>query len=149
MKTYSVDEALELADARREEQTRRDKLREWARQHATPLPARASRAAMRTLQRARKGWAEEDALNLDQPLSRVIGEGLVFLADNTLTYPAEGDFMTMDAWRRHLRKSGWALLTYADDLPDTAAPMPDDAVRLEEAKEALRWVADNLELLRD
>lgn len=120
-------------------------------------------------QRATRGWSERDVWDLDTHLCATISAQLTHLADNAHGWPAGEDYPQFEDWTAALHQaasglSGWA--NHEDSAPVnatmTAADGPEeefsaaadletgeDAARLAAAKDALRWVADNLDALWD
>lgn len=125
-------------------------------------------------QRARRGWSDADAWNLDTNLCRTLSEQLAHLAHNGHGWPGEhSEWPTPQAWQSELLRHSASLGRYHND------PEVDDAVNrwyelyvtreadpaaeaaasqhhielerrnTEGAKASLHWVADNLESLWD
>lgn len=99
-------------------------------------------------QRFTKGYADAEAWNLDSWLCEALGARLKYLAEHHHGYPGVLTYEKDDgSWGRDLNRHADALLAYplADETRDTA-----EAMRIiNEAKEALRWVAEWLPHLWD
>lgn len=147
MKTYSIEEALELIDADHRDRSKKQKVRDWLTHRAAPLPGRAWRHAAGSLQRSRRGWSDDDVWGLRWHLCESLGTALLHLASNGVSYPGRGEYNDPEAWRRDLRAHGTALRSHAGSGNDPAEE--DVEARLAAAQEALHWVADNLGDLYD
>lgn len=101
------------------------------------------------MQRARRGWADDDVWMLKFHLAASLGSSLLFLADNGFSYPGNEKYPDGTSWRRDLRKHGRALKEYTYASEGADSENPDARPHLEAAQEALRWVADNLDDLWD
>lgn len=112
---------------------------------AARLPRDGRRLAVRTWQRARRGWAHEDTWSLDWFLARAVGGALVHMADHAISYPGRGDYTTHQAWVADLRKHGRALLEY----PGTTEQLNGAEDHAVNARAAMHWVADNFTDLWD
>lgn len=117
-------------------------------------PGDLRRLIVRSWQRGRRGWGAQDTWSFDYYLARVTGEGLLHLAEHTHGWPALNDeFPTFESWQEALRKHGRILITYAldedDDDLSTDEQMKQEAQRLEDARESMRWVATHLGHLWD
>lgn len=121
-------------------------------------------------QRARRGWADVDAVDAGRHLARVTAGLLGALAADGQSWPV-GRYETLEAWQAELRSRAGALRSFADggdphDLTGTwyrlAADASSDPAAVaearrardvgerrstEEAQAALRWVADHLDTL--
>lgn len=100
---------------------------------------RANTARKDAVQRAGRGWADNDVWGLKWHLAKVTGEMLLHLADNGYSYPGRGEYASPEAWRDALRKHGHALVNAFD------GPEADTS----SAKAAFHWVADNFDDLWD
>jgi len=90
-------------------------------------------------QLSRRGWAHQDTWDLNLILARRLGAQLTNVAETTNGWPGPEKYDSPQAWDRALRSAGTALTVYALD---------DRSIhRRNEAKDALHWVADNLEHL--
>ncbi len=101
--------------------------------------ARAAQRLVTQCQLSRRGWAHQDTWDLNLILARRLGAQLTNLAETTNGWPGPEKYDSPQAWDRALRSAGTALTVYALD---------DRSIhRRNEAKDALHWVADNLEHL--
>lgn len=143
MDTYSVDEAIAMVEEGWGDRTRAQRAQDWLRHRVAPVPGKATRMTKDSLQRARRGWSDNDVWMLKFHLTGSLGAALLFLADNGFSYPGNDKYPDGTSWRRDLRAHGQALkeYTYASELVDEEI---EDTSRLEAAQDALRWVADNL-----
>lgn len=98
-------------------------------------------------QRVVRGWDDSSTWCLHSHLGRTLGGQLVYMADNTHSFPGRPPYDTFELWQRDLRKHGTALLTYEEQELDAEG---DEWMALfVPAQEALRWVADFLPYLWD
>lgn len=103
-------------------------------------------------QRARDGYSTPDTWGFDTYLARVIAGGLRHLADNCHgvpgTYTSEDRPLHESAalWIADLEAAALKLEEYVDDeIPSHE----EEQHRYEEAKDAMRWVAENFGSLWD
>lgn len=87
-------------------------------------------------QRAQRGFDDRAVWNTDVWLCETLGAILLETSRRSLSYPIDS---THEKWKELLAEHGSALLQYATEQSDEA----------DEAKHALRWVADNLYTLWD
>lgn len=111
-------------------------------------------------QRLIRGWDDSATWNLDSHLCRTLGDQLAHLAESGTGWPSGEEFPEAVDWENALRANGAALLAYANrDYPGVPVN-PDDEAEFEawkanqeksaeDAKAALRWVADHLGSLWD
>lgn len=141
----SVDERLrelgiELPGTRR---TVRSRAVAWLRRRRDSV-VKASYEARDRLHRSKHGWSENDVWELSWHGTQVLGGMLVHLANEGMSYPK--DYPDRASWARDLTKYGLALQAYPGGDMDADPEMTRDR---EAAKDALRWVADNLDHLWD
>lgn len=138
----SLEEAMRVT---REESSILEKIT-----YATWWPVRrrandARRAVKFAYQRVVRGWDDSAVWSIDDHLSKTLGQQLVTMAEIAHGYP--GDDYPYEQWVGDLRKHGEALLAYHHDNYDLHGP--DWLTIYDPAREALRWVADNLASLWD
>lgn len=144
MRVFNFEEEM----AKIEERQRRER---WYKPgvwmfRAAKRHARDARLAVRwARQRVFRGWDDRAIWALDDHLSKSLGEQLVMMADVAHSYP--GDDYPFDRWVADLRKHGEALRTYHDRNYELDGD--EWTATYEPAREALRWVADNLSSLWD
>lgn len=104
-------------------------------------------------QRVDQGWDVEGVWSLDYTLCRTLGEQLRFLAEHVSGWPHHV-FAEPEDWQAALGAASFALLNYdascfEQDFDTTAEEAAYVQNNVEEAQEALRWIADHLTLLWD
>lgn len=111
-------------------------------------PYRAGTLAVRhAWQRVVRGWDDRSVWCLHDHLAKTLGAQLVHMADTSWGYPGTAVYPTFESWSADLRRHGEALLALHKGSFDCR---PDDEDALwRPAREALRWVADNLGALWD
>lgn len=86
-------------------------------------------------QRARKGYSEDDLINLDMYLCKLVGNALIEFAQRTHSYPY--GFENIEAWREFLTDNGLKLIAFRDETSlENAA--------FDQAREAMFQVAEYL-----
>lgn len=118
--------------------------------YATWYPGRrkakdAQRAVKFAYQRVVRGWDDRAVWNIDNHLSRTLGQQLVTMATIAHGYP--GDQYPYDRWTADLEAHGKALLAYQRHQFDVYGDERDAIYR--KAQEALVWVSENLGSLWD
>lgn len=108
--------------------------------------SRLPRRARWAYQRVTRGWDDTTLWRLDGWLAKTLGAQLVTMSETVHTYP--GDHYPYEQWTADMKKHGEALQRYAvfDFLE---SPDEWEATIYPAAREALRWVADNLGSLWD
>lgn len=96
-------------------------------------------------QRLSRSWDDSAVWSLDTHLAATLGAQLIKLADEHNGWP-EGLYKTPGEWEAALRKNGQALLAY-QGIYTLEGDSEEETMK--QAKEALRWVADNFEALWD
>jgi hypothetical protein len=146
-----------------------------AMQRVSQLSVRSAQRNVRTVtQRATRGWADRDVWSLDRHLCRTLAAQLQHLADKGNAWPGDtARWADEHEWQADLRRNAALLRRYADawgseaathdwyerstsrDVDPETVEAYSEAIHsaekreLEGAKQALRWVADHLELLWD
>ena len=122
----------------------------WIGQHLDALPAHSPDpasgcrvAVAAVIQRGRHGIADRDAAHLDRYLSIVAARGLSAIADHGRGYPMSR--VDEHDWHAELRRAAAALWVQ----PARRATEDDRRRHTAEAGQAWRWIADNLNDLRD
>jgi len=87
---------------------------------------------------------DQDCMNLDLALGRWLGERLVYLSKHTKSYPIS--YENYLAFQIHCLKYGKALIRYSQKY---GSGDEGKVNRVQEAREALRWVAQYFEQLWD
>ena len=85
----------------------------------------------------------KDCISLDTSLSRWLGERLTFLGEHTTSAPLGWEH---EGWKAKLHEMGGHMSAWAGHYDLSAQ---EQAQAYTNAQEAMRWVADNLELLWD
>lgn len=112
-------------------------------------------------QRAFRGWDDRAVFSLDSQLTKMLGETLVRLAEVAHGFPPNYGGEVRDAlcipdddhdirflwWTGDIRKHGEALLTYCEKHGELYGD--EWTAVYEPAREAFRWIADNLPALWD
>lgn len=93
------------------------------------------------VQRARRGWADDDVWDLGPTLCQRAGAQLVHLSVHAHGWPSNEEFPAFTDWTAALRTHGEALLRFAADTEDADVQAA--------AQDALRWVADHVGHLWD
>lgn len=84
--------------------------------------AACARGLRLAVQRARRGWHEEDVWGLDRYLARVASETLAYLADTTHGYPCDSVYGSQEEWCAYLRDLAGRLRAWVDDPLDADGP---------------------------
>lgn len=99
------------------------------------------RQVIRRVQLATRGWADQDCWSLDVVLCQRLGAQLRHLADTDHGWP-EQLYAEPEHWQNALRH-------HADLLQRYDPFEPDGDTGVEDARAALRWVANHLEWIWD
>lgn len=97
-------------------------------------------------QRVTRGWDDTTLWRLDGWLTKTLGAQLVTMSETVHVYP--GDHYPYEQWTADMRKHGEALQHYAE-FDFLKSPEEWEATVYPGARDALRWVADNLGALWD
>jgi hypothetical protein len=134
--------------------------------------ARLLGSSRRSVQRARRGWADTDTFSLHTHLCEIMAGMLKHLAETAHGWPESEEFPTPESWIEALRANAAALAAYAAGTNeqalthwhDLATARDTDPAALEQARLALNaqdterdaagaaamhWVADHLGALWD
>lgn len=96
-------------------------------------------------QRVVRGWDDRAVWAVDDHLSKTLGEQLVTMSEIAHGYP--GESYPFEQWTSDLKRHGEALKAYHNLNYDVHG---DEWIAIyDPAREALRWVADNLASLWD
>lgn len=102
------------------------------------------------IQRGRRGWADSDSWDLHSYIARTLGPALIHMSENLHGYPGRPPYDNPEDWELDVRDAGEKLVAWSTwdrseadyDLDWGEARKMHDKVE-KDAKEALRWVADN------
>lgn len=124
------------------------RLRWWKFRHAVRALPRAIKSFW---ERGRRGWATEDYWNLDDYITRVLGESLLYFEGHTNGHP---NGMSNHEWRMLLFEIGTALKEYESRWQSPEGLSVEEAredsdLKADRAKQALHTFADNLEAMWD
>jgi len=111
---------------------------------------RARRTVLALVQRARRGWADQDTWSLDGYLCRSTAGALRHLADHAHGWPGTDTYPQPEVWQSALHKAAAAMDAW--ERHETAVGEDEQAEEervYAEAQDAFRWVADNLGHLWD